>query len=64
MDQLRNIRDETAALAALARPERLAMLRRLMGEPATITQLCQDLGHYPDVSATMSSCSSEPVWSA
>ncbi len=47
MDQLRNIRDETAALAALARPERLAMLRRLMGEPATITQLCQDLGHYP-----------------
>jgi len=46
VDKVRHITD-VATLKVLARPERLAMLRRLMSRPATLTQLGETLGHHP-----------------
>ena len=46
MDKVRHITD-VATLKVLARPERLAILRRLMSRPATLTQLGEALGHHP-----------------
>ena len=46
MDRVRHITD-IATLKVLARPERLAILRRLMSRPATLTQLGETLGHHP-----------------
>jgi putative molybdopterin biosynthesis protein len=46
MDKVRHITD-VAVLKVLARPERLAMLRRLMSRPATLTQLGEAFGHHP-----------------
>jgi putative molybdopterin biosynthesis protein len=46
MENVRHITD-AGALKVLARPERLAMLRRLMSRPATLTQLGEAFGHHP-----------------
>ncbi|HSL95709.1 MAG TPA: substrate-binding domain-containing protein [Thermoleophilia bacterium] len=46
MDKVRHITD-VATLKVLARPERLAILRRLMSRPGTLTQLGEALGHHP-----------------
>jgi len=46
MDKIRHITD-VATLKVLARPERLAILRRLMSRPGTLTQLGEALDHHP-----------------